>query len=163
LQRKLPKIVGTPDAFTGHMKQSSVGMHPERDMFRKPQPNDTLTLGPDEGKAKFDRADVLFALEWSALAPGIGGWDVLIDDERMTRLVSVVPPGADAPAFFIYWKGSEIVLTWQALNGKGEMMEVARFTNLRAAVLALCPLSEDQHMAVKDSMEIMYPRSLRSN
>ncbi len=130
-------------------------------MFRKPQCEDTLVLGPDEGKAKFHRSDVLFALEWSAAAPGMGGWDALIDDEVNTRLISVVPPGADAPAFFIYFKGREVVLTWLAPNGKGEVMEVGRFTNLRAAVLALCPLSDDQMQAVNEAMEVMYPRSLR--
>ena len=34
-----------------------------------------------------------------------------------------------------------------------------RFTNLRAALLALCPLNEDQTEWVNESMEILAPRS----
>ena len=131
-------------------------------MFRKPKSEATLMLGPDEGKATFHRGDVLFALEWSAVAPGMGGWDVLIDDERATRLVSVVPPGADTPAFFIYLKQRDVVVRWLAPSGKGEPLEVGRFTSLRAALRALCPLNEDQLQAVNEAMEILYPRSLRS-
>lgn len=130
-------------------------------MFRKPKREDTLVLGPDEGKTKFHRSDVLFALEWSAVAPGMGGWDVLVDDEARTRLVSIVPPGADVPAFFAYWKGREVVLTWLAPSGQSHMMEVGRFTSLRMAVLALCPLSDEQMNIVNESMEILYPRALR--
>ncbi len=130
-------------------------------MFRKPKREDTLVLGPDEGKTKFHRSDVLFSLEWSAVAPGMGGWDVLIDDERRTRLVSVVPPGADAPTFFLYWKGREVVLSWLAPSGKGEAMEVGRFASLRTALLALCPLTDEQLASVNESMEILYPRALR--
>ena len=131
-------------------------------MFRKPKREETLVLGPDEGKTKFHRSDMLFALEWSAVAPGMGGWDVLLDDERRTRLVSVVPPGSDTPTFFIYWKGREVVMMWLAPSGKGEMMEVGRFACLRTAVLALCPLNEEQLNTVNESMEILYPRALRS-
>ena len=40
--------------------------------------------------AVFHRADILYALEWAAAAPGIGGWNVLLDDEQQTRQVSVV-------------------------------------------------------------------------
>jgi hypothetical protein len=131
-------------------------------MFRKPQRDECLVLAADEGKAKFPRADVLFALEWSAVAPGIGGWDVLIDDEKRTRLVSVVPPGSDVPSFFIYWKGRDVVVTWLAPNGKGDVMEIGRFSSLRAAVLALCPLNAEQMQAVTESLEVLYPRALRS-
>jgi hypothetical protein len=128
-------------------------------MFRKPTCEDALALGPDEGKASFHRGDVLFALEWSAVAPGMGGWDVLIDDELRTRLVCVVPPGSDAPAFFIFLKGRDVVMRWLSANGIGEAIEVGRFTNLRAALLALCPLNEDQTEWVNESMEILAPRS----
>jgi hypothetical protein len=131
-------------------------------MFNKPQRHQFPVLAAEAGSATFARADVLFALEWSAVAPGIGGWDVLLDDERHTRLVSVVPPGADLPSFFICWKGSDVAVTWLAPSGEGKATEMARYTNLRAAVLALCPLDGDQMQAVNESMEILYPRSLRN-
>lgn len=110
----------------------------------------------------FARADVLFALEWSASAPGIGGWDVMVDDERETRLLSVVPPGATAPSFFIVRDGGEVIVHWQPTGRAGEAMEVGRWSNLRAAVLGLCPLNEDRTEAINESMEILYPRSLRN-
>jgi len=132
-------------------------------MFKKPKRDETLILGADEGKTKFHRADVLYALEWSAVAPGMGGWDVLLDDEERTRLVSVVPPGSDTPTFFIYNKGREVVLTWQAPSGKSDVMEIGRFASLRTALLALCPLNEEQTQAVNESMEFLYPRALRNN
>lgn len=131
-------------------------------MFNKPQRDACPVLTADAGKARFPRADVLFALEWSAIAPGIGGWDVLIDDEKRTKLVSVVPPGSDVPSFFIYGKGRDVVVTWLAPNGRGEVMEVGRFTSLRTAVLALCPLTTEQMEMVNESLEILYPRALRS-
>jgi len=86
---------------------------------------------------------------------------VLIDDEARTRLVSIVPPGCDTPAFFVYWKAREVVLTWLAPSGQNPVMEVGRFSSLRDAVLALCPLNNEQMAAVNDSMEVLYPRALR--
>ncbi|HET8995801.1 MAG TPA: hypothetical protein VFN42_03965, partial [Acetobacteraceae bacterium] len=62
-------------------------------MFVRPQRDDFPVLATYGTLVEFHCADVLFALEWSAVAPGVGGWDVLIDDERHTRLISVVPPG----------------------------------------------------------------------
>ena len=131
-------------------------------MFTRAKCDESLVLGPDEGKDRFHRSDVLFALEWSAVAPGMGGWDVLLDDDRDTCLLSVVPPGADAAAFYLYKKGREVVLRWLAPRGAAEPMEVGRFTTVRAALLALCPLNDEQMRAVHESMEILYPRSLRS-
>jgi hypothetical protein len=113
--------------------------------------------------AVFHRADILYALEWAAAAPGIGGWNVLLDDEQQTRQVSVVPPGSEQATFFITRVGSEVALTW--LRGAGERaapVEVARFASLREAVRSLCALSDDQVESVNDAMEALYPRSLRA-
>ena len=116
----------------------------------------------DDVCSSFARADILFALEWSATAPGIGGWDVLIDDELNTRLLSVVPPGSTVPSFFIFRDGGDVVVTWRAADASGVATEVGRWTNLRTAVLALCPLNDDLTEAVNNSMELLYPRSLRN-
>jgi len=131
-------------------------------MFTRPKGDEALLLGPDEAKTRFHRSDVLFALEWSALAPGMGGWDVLLDDERETYLLSIVPPGGDAASFFLYRKGREVVLRWIAPAGSTAPLEVGRFPSLRAALLALCPLNDDQMQALHESLEVLYPRTLRS-
>lgn len=111
----------------------------------------------------FHRADILYALEWAAAAPGIGGWNVLLDDEQQTRQVSVVPPGSEHATFFMNRVGSEVSLTW--VRGAGERsapVEVARFASLREAVRSLCALSDEQVESVNDAMEALYPRSLRT-
>lgn len=128
-------------------------------MFKRPKMEEHLLLGSDEATATFSFAEVLFALEWSAVAPGMGGWDVLIDDERHTSLVSIVPPGAEVPCFFVYTKHHEVVLTWMPANRDTDLMEVGRFGSLTSALLALCPLSDDQMLAIEKSMEIFQPRT----
>jgi len=110
----------------------------------------------------FHRADVLYALEWAAVAPGLGGWNIVLDDERQTRLVSVVPPGAEQPAFFVAREGNEITVTWlRQKSADATLVEVGRFNSLREAVLTLCPLSDDMRELVNESMELLYPRTLR--
>lgn len=130
-------------------------------MFRKPHRDDLLVLAADEGVAEFNSADVLFAMEWSAVAPGIGGWAVAVDNEQQCRLISIVPPGAELPTFFLYWKDNTVVVVWRRPYGDRETMEVGRFANLRVAVLALCPLHGDLVQNINETMETLYPRSLR--
>jgi hypothetical protein len=124
-----------------------------------PPPNDERP--PD---AVFHRADVLYALEWAAAAPGIGGWNVLLDDDSYTRQVSVVPPGAEDPTFFMTIIGGEVALKWRrSSTDPSEPVEVARFASLREAVRTLCALSDEQMESVNDAMEALYPRSLRTS
>lgn len=130
-------------------------------MFKKPRREDFPILADDEGTAEFHKADVLYALEWSATAPGAGGWDVLVDDEARTRLVSVVPPGSNVPTFLIFRKGAETEVIWINPATTGEVLEVGRYPSLRAAVLALCPLHEALVQKVNEAMESLYPRTLR--
>ena len=130
-------------------------------MFIRPQRGDFPVLATYGTLVEFHGADVLFALEWSAVAPGVGGWDVLIDDERHTRLISVVPPGSNEPAFVALRKDSAVVVIWLSANSKGEAMELGRFSSLRTAMLALCPLDPDVLQHVNESMEALHPRTLR--
>ncbi len=107
---------------------------------------------------------MLYALEWATLAPGFGGWRVVVSDELRTELVSVVPPGAEFPIFFITPDGEEAVVERQrprVLGGGHEL--VGRFDNLRDAVLALCPLDDDRREELNTRMEAIYPRSLRGH
>ena len=131
-------------------------------MSKKTRRPADAALFSTEKTSVFHQADVLFALEWAAVAPGLGGWNLVLDDEQNTRLVSVIPPGAENPAFFITRDGSEVTISWlRQKTIDGVLVEVGRFASLRDAVLTLCPLSDDQKELVNDSMEVLYPRSLR--
>jgi hypothetical protein len=133
-------------------------------MSRKTRRSAEATLFSGETTALFHQADVLYALEWAAVAPGLGGWNLVLDDDRRTRLISVVPPGAEQPAFFITRDGKEVTITW--LRQKvvdGALVEVGRFASLREALLTLCPLCDDLKEVVNESMEVLYPRTLRES
>jgi hypothetical protein len=133
-------------------------------MSKKARRPAEATLFPTDASGVFHQADVLYALEWAAVAPGLGGWNVVLDDEKRTRLVSVVPPGAEQPAFFVTRDSREVTVTW--LRQKvvdGALVEVGRFASLREALLTLCPLSDELKELVNESMEMLYPRSLRDS
>ena len=118
----------------------------------------------ESATAVFHPADVIFALEWAAVAPGLGGWNLVLDDEKRTRLVSVIPPGAEQPTFFITCDGTAVTITWLRQKVvEGSLVEVGRFGNLREAVQMLCPLNDDLKEIVNESMELLYPRSLRNS
>jgi hypothetical protein len=132
-------------------------------MHRKSRRPDGRMSEPSATDAAFHGADVLFALEWAAIAPGLGGWGVTLDDEAHTRLVSVTPPGAEQPAFFITRSGADVALAWLRPKAvHGVLVEIGRFASLRAAVQVLCPLNEAQYQAINQAMELLYPRSLRT-
>jgi hypothetical protein len=131
-------------------------------MSKKSRKTADSALFSAESMSVFHQADVLYALEWAAVAPGLGGWNVVLDDDRATRLISVIPPGAENPAFFITRDGIEVTINWlRQKTIDGVLVEVGRFASLREAALALCPLSDDQKELVNESMEILYPRSVR--
>lgn len=130
-------------------------------MFIRPRREDFPAVAAYGILGEFHGADVLFALEWSAAAPGVGGWDVLIDDEAHPRLISVVPPGSNEPSFVALRTASTVIVIWLSANSAGDAMEVGRFTSLRTAMLALCPLDPDALQFVNESMETLYPRTLR--
>jgi hypothetical protein len=114
----------------------------------------------EQGSAVFHRADVLYALEWAAVAPGLGRWGVLLDNAEETRLVSVLPPGSDVPAFLIFRAEGHVLVIPRSTRDGSE--RVRRFRNLREAVLAICPLDDEKAVAVNEAMEVLYPRSFRS-
>lgn len=131
-------------------------------MSKKTRRPGEAALFATEATTLFHQADVLFVLEWAAVAPGLGGWNVVLDDDYATRLVSVIPPGAENPVFFITRDGGEVTITWlRQKSVDGALVEVGRYGNLREAVMTLCPLSDDQKELVNEAMEILYPRSLR--
>jgi len=107
----------------------------------------------------FDRSDVLYALEWAALAPGIGGWTVLLDSHEITRLVSVIPPGLAYPAFTMTRADGAVSLSHVRPSAAPHpSREVARLASLREAVLLLCPLSDEDIATVDEAMTMLSPR-----
>ncbi len=131
-------------------------------MSKKARRSAETTLPSTEATSVFHKAEVLYALEWSAVAPGLGGWNVVLDDDRTTRLISVVPPGAENPIFFINRDGEEVTITWRRQKAiDGALVEIGRFKTLRDSVLTLCPLCDDLKEVVNEAMEALYPRALR--
>jgi hypothetical protein len=131
-------------------------------MSKKVRRSAEAALFSAEKTTVFHPSDVLYALEWAAVAPGLGGWNLVLDDDRHTRLVSIVPPGAEHPVFFVNRFGNEITMTWlRQKPTEGTLVEVGTYKSLREAVLTLCPLSDDQRELVNESMEVLYPRARR--
>lgn len=129
--------------------------------YKRPVASMLIPAAPPD--AIFHNADVLYALEWAATAPGIGGWNVLLDDDKQTRKLSVVPPGSEHPTFFITRTGAEVTVNWlRTTVEQGVPVKIGGFASLREAVRALCALSDEQLESVNDAMEAMYPRSLRA-
>jgi hypothetical protein len=120
-----------------------------------------ISLFPTKENTTFHSADVLYVIAWATTAPGIDGWRVVIDDDAQTSLVSVIPPGSHVPVFFLTRQGEETIIKRQSHATGGGRAEVGRFDGLRTAILALCPLSDDQREEINERMETIYPRSLR--
>ena len=110
----------------------------------------------------FHPSDVAFAQGWSKRAPGIDGWRIVLDRQGMTELVSVIPPGSDEPMFFISRPGVRVLVERRA-RGQGEdtLMPVGEYDNLRQAVQALCPLSDDDMQEIHEELEVAFPRRRR--
>ena len=107
----------------------------------------------------FHPSDIAFARGWSAAAPGFGGWNVLLDRENAPELISVVPPGADEPAFVLTRGPRDVRL--QRLRPDEEPEEIASLPGLREALLKLCPLTEDALVDIHERLEASFPRRER--
>lgn len=106
----------------------------------------------------FHPSDIAFVRHWSALAPGRGGWRVTLDSDAKPELVSVTPPGAEAPLYMITKAPREVILHERRPGQGGEMAELERFEGLRDAVLALCALGGDALEQIHVTLERDFPR-----
>jgi len=104
----------------------------------------------------FHPSDIAFVRGWSAAAPGLGGWQVLLDRDDAPEMVSVLPPGAEAPVFVLTRGSRDVVLQRRRANGAVE--EIGSFDGLREAVLALCPLGDEALEAINEGLEENFPR-----
>lgn len=102
-----------------------------------------ITLAGDEGIVAFDDDDVATAFEWAASTPGLGGWQVLLETVDRPRMLSILPPGAEVPAFFVFRKAGTVAVVWFRSRAD-EVVEVGRFAGLRPALLTLCPIQMDE-------------------
>jgi hypothetical protein len=141
---------------------SAIAKRKERAMFKDIAIDPVSYLYPAQDATTFHSADVLYALAWASLAPGIDGWRISLPDAAHTSVVFVIPPGSDEPVFFIRRKGGETVVQRQAKPGTDWMRtEVGRFDGLRTAIRALCPLDDEKLEELNTRMEVIYPRSVR--
>ena|ERR1035437_3555164 len=92
----------------------------------------------------------------SATIPEEFHWRVTLDSVKETRLVSVSLAGAQQPAFEISRNGVVVKLVTHAMAENGA--PVRYFASLREAVLAICPLDDEEAVAANESMEVLYPR-----
>ena len=110
----------------------------------------------------FHPSDVAFADGWSRRAPGIDGWRILVDRREATQQVSVLPPGAEEPVFIITRPAVNVVVERRVRDGGDERLEpVGEYPNLRAAVQALCPITDDDLQEIHEELEIAFPRNRR--
>lgn len=111
---------------------------------------------------QFHPSDVAFARGWSKRAPGIDGWRVVVDQEEGTERVSVIPPGGVEPVFIITRPSVRALIERRVRGPEGERLEpVGDYVNLRIAVQALCPITEDDLQEINEELEIAFPRKRR--
>jgi hypothetical protein len=104
-----------------------------------------LTIAPSDPAvaAGFPVKHLAFALAWAAAAPG--GWVVKVTVVNDGELVSVVPPGAEFPVFFLALEhGAVETVRQRPAELGGELVGHGSHWTLVEAVLALCPLSASQ-------------------
>lgn len=110
----------------------------------------------------FHPSDVAFVHGWSRRAPGIDGWRIAVDRADATEQVCVLPPGADEPVFIITRPAVSVLVERRTRrDGQEAVEQVGEFPNLRAAVQALCPLTDDDLQEIHEELEIAFPRSRR--
>jgi hypothetical protein len=104
----------------------------------------------------FHPSDIAFVRRWSAAAPGLGGWGVRVDPDEAPEQVSVTPPGAETPLFFITRHGRDVLLERRRAGAEPE--EVGRFEGLREAVLTLCRIGDEALEEIHEELEETFPR-----
>jgi hypothetical protein len=89
-------------------------------------------------------SDLCFALAWSRVAPGYGGWRIALMQISSGEMIDVIPPGAEFPAFHILPRAGhvELIQEHSAEVGGGQDL-IARCPVLRDALLLLCPLDPE--------------------
>ena len=102
------------------------------------------SLSSSSASGAFCVSDLCFALAWSRVAPGFGGWRIAFMQISTGEMIDVVPPGAEFPVFHILPRAGHVELMQEhsAEVGGGEVL-VARCPTLRDALLLLCPLDPE--------------------
>lgn len=108
----------------------------------------TASLHPDSMSPRacgvFSVADLRFALAWSRVAPGFGGWRIAVLQISTGEMVEVTPPGASFAAFCALPRTGYVELVQEgSMEDGGGQVTVAQSATLRDALLLLCPLSRE--------------------
>ena len=94
--------------------------------------------------AVFPLEDLQFALAWSQVAPGIGGWKLTVSEMTTGEIVEVTPPGAEFPVFYVLPRPNGVeIIRERVIEVGGGQVPVALLPTLRDAVLLLCPLGPE--------------------
>lgn len=93
--------------------------------------------------AVFPIQDLHFAVAWSRVAPGIGGWQLSVSEMTTGEIVEVIPPGAEFPVFYLLPRPAGVeIIRERVMEVGGGQVSMATVPSLREAVLLLCPLNE---------------------
>ena len=112
-----------------------------------------LSLQVQKLHAAFPLEDLRFALAWSRMAPGLGGWQLGVSEMASGELVEVIPPGAEFPVFCILPRADGVeIIRERVMEVGGGQVSVATVPTLRDAVLLLCPLGADAMAQVSQLM-----------
>ena len=92
----------------------------------------------------FFTIDLCFALAWSRIAPGLGGWQTVIVQISSGKMIDVIPPRAEFLVFHLLPRTGHVELVHErSIEVGGGQVLVACCPRLRDALLPLCPLSPD--------------------
>lgn len=84
------------------------------------------------------------------------------EPEAVPERVHVIPPGAQEPVFVISRPSVRVVIERRiASHGEVTFRMVGEYDNLRQAVQALCPLTEEDRQMINEEMEVRFPRNRR--
>ena len=94
--------------------------------------------------AAFPVGDLAFAMAWSRVAPGIGGWRLAVSEMTSGEIVEIIPPGAKLPVFYVLPRPGGAEIIWDCSTAvENDQVSLGLVPSLRDAVLLLCPLSLD--------------------
>ncbi len=102
------------------------------------------SLSSSSATGAFSVSDLCFALAWSRVAPGFGGWQIAFMQISNGEMIDVIPPGAEFPVFHVLPSAEyvELIQEHSAEMGGGQVL-VTRCPALRDALLLLCPLDPE--------------------
>lgn len=99
--------------------------------------------------------DLSFAMAWSRVAPGIGGWRLAVSEMTSGEIVEIIPPGAKFPVFYVLPRPGGAEIIWDCSTVvEDDQASLGLLPSLRDAVLLLCPLTSEVLAQVRESLGV---------